>query len=53
MFSASPAKANTISFNSMLQTNVREGYRITTLEVIKLIEDLISYVKKKDLLKKI
>ncbi|KAH5173686.1 hypothetical protein HBH76_236820 [Parastagonospora nodorum] len=25
----------------MLQTNVREGYRITTLEVIKLIEDLI------------
>ncbi|KAH4125606.1 hypothetical protein HBH44_226290 [Parastagonospora nodorum] len=27
----------------MLQTNVREGYRITTLEVIELIEDLISY----------
>ncbi|KAH6532679.1 hypothetical protein HBI81_090290 [Parastagonospora nodorum] len=37
----------------MLQTNVREGYRITTLEVIELIEDLISYysakVKIKDL----
>ncbi|KAH4092990.1 hypothetical protein HBH48_075220 [Parastagonospora nodorum] len=32
-----------ISSNSILQTNVREGYRITTLEVIKLIEDLISY----------
>ncbi|KAH5722338.1 hypothetical protein HBI18_139130 [Parastagonospora nodorum] len=29
----------------MLQTNVREGYRITTLEVIKLIEDLISYLR--------
>ncbi|KAH5524107.1 hypothetical protein HBI29_039690 [Parastagonospora nodorum] len=28
----------------MLQTNVREGYRITTLEVVKLIEDLISYL---------
>ncbi|KAH3905130.1 hypothetical protein HBH56_224320 [Parastagonospora nodorum] len=28
----------------MLQTNVREGYRITTLEVIELIEDLISYM---------
>ncbi|KAH4815750.1 hypothetical protein HBH61_057740 [Parastagonospora nodorum] len=28
----------------MLQTNVREGYRITTLEVIKLIEDLTSYL---------
>ncbi|KAH5343281.1 hypothetical protein HBI33_231190 [Parastagonospora nodorum] len=28
----------------MSQTNVREGYRITTLEVIKLIEDLISYL---------
>ncbi|KAH6417896.1 hypothetical protein HBI59_246320 [Parastagonospora nodorum] len=27
----------------MSQTNVREGYRITTLEVVKLIEDLISY----------
>ncbi|KAH5617676.1 hypothetical protein HBI22_250070 [Parastagonospora nodorum] len=27
----------------MLQTNVREGYRITTLEVVELIEDLISY----------
>ncbi|KAH6328754.1 hypothetical protein HBI38_038520 [Parastagonospora nodorum] len=29
----------------MSQTNVREGYRITTLEVIKLIEDLISYLR--------
>ncbi|KAH4406660.1 hypothetical protein HBH92_161060 [Parastagonospora nodorum] len=29
----------------MLQTNVREGYRITTLEVIELIEDLISYLQ--------
>ncbi|KAH5624557.1 hypothetical protein HBI51_236790 [Parastagonospora nodorum] len=28
----------------MLQMNVREGYRITTLEVVKLIEDLISYL---------
>ncbi|KAH5321831.1 hypothetical protein HBI50_104970 [Parastagonospora nodorum] len=28
----------------MLQTNVREGYRIITLEVIELIEDLISYL---------
>ncbi|KAH3990381.1 hypothetical protein HBH52_006130 [Parastagonospora nodorum] len=28
----------------MLQTNIREGYKITTLEVIKLIEDLISYL---------
>ncbi|KAH6033001.1 hypothetical protein HBI83_015830 [Parastagonospora nodorum] len=28
----------------MSQTNVREGYRITTLEVIELIEDLISYL---------
>ncbi|KAH5415341.1 hypothetical protein HBI32_118220 [Parastagonospora nodorum] len=37
----------------MSQTNVREGYKITTLEVIKLIEDLTSYIKKKDLLKKI
>ncbi|KAH4810666.1 hypothetical protein HBH61_097810 [Parastagonospora nodorum] len=37
----------------MSQTNVREGYKITTLEVVKLIEDLTSYVKKKDLLKKI
>ncbi|KAH5576336.1 hypothetical protein HBI24_187550 [Parastagonospora nodorum] len=27
----------------MLQTNIREEYRITTLEVIELIEDLISY----------
>ncbi|KAH4055177.1 hypothetical protein HBH50_245310 [Parastagonospora nodorum] len=27
----------------MSQTNVREGYGITTLEVVKLIEDLISY----------
>ncbi|KAH4111597.1 hypothetical protein HBH47_242730 [Parastagonospora nodorum] len=47
------SKANTISSNSMSQTNVREGYRITTLEVVELIEDLISYVKKKDLLEKI
>ncbi|KAH4981932.1 hypothetical protein HBI76_160250 [Parastagonospora nodorum] len=31
----------------MSQTNVREGYRITTLEVIKLIEDLISYYSAK------
>ncbi|KAH5707851.1 hypothetical protein HBI18_246780 [Parastagonospora nodorum] len=30
----------------MSQTNVREGYEITTLEVIKLIEDLISYLLK-------
>ncbi|KAH5032008.1 hypothetical protein HBI74_077160 [Parastagonospora nodorum] len=37
----------------MSQTNVREGYRITTLEVVELIEDLTSYVKKKDLLEKI
>ncbi|KAH5494453.1 hypothetical protein HBI29_184560 [Parastagonospora nodorum] len=28
----------------MSQTNVREEYRITTLEVIELIEDLISYL---------
>ncbi|KAH5018256.1 hypothetical protein HBI75_175900 [Parastagonospora nodorum] len=28
----------------MLQTNIREGYKITTLEVIKLIEDFISYL---------
>ncbi|KAH5236964.1 hypothetical protein HBI71_245410 [Parastagonospora nodorum] len=28
----------------MSQTNVREGYRITTLEVVKLIEDFISYL---------
>ncbi|KAH5335022.1 hypothetical protein HBI12_032270 [Parastagonospora nodorum] len=28
----------------MSQTNVREGYRIITLEVIELIEDLISYL---------
>ncbi|KAH4904885.1 hypothetical protein HBI80_094360 [Parastagonospora nodorum] len=28
----------------MLQTNVREEYRITTLEVVELIEDLISYL---------
>ncbi|KAH5483948.1 hypothetical protein HBI29_241690 [Parastagonospora nodorum] len=33
-----------ISSNSISQTNIREGYRITTLEVIKLIEDLISYL---------
>ncbi|KAH6098021.1 hypothetical protein HBI69_241140 [Parastagonospora nodorum] len=31
----------------MLQTNVREEYRIITLEVIKLIEDLISYYSAK------
>ncbi|KAH4798302.1 hypothetical protein HBH61_247000 [Parastagonospora nodorum] len=31
----------------MLQTNVREGYRIMTLEVVKLIEDLISYYSAK------
>ncbi|KAH4045930.1 hypothetical protein HBH49_190900 [Parastagonospora nodorum] len=31
----------------MLQTNVREGYRITTLEVVELIEDLISYYSAK------
>ncbi|KAH3958605.1 hypothetical protein HBH52_249980 [Parastagonospora nodorum] len=31
----------------MSQTNVREEYRITTLEVIKLIEDLISYYSAK------
>ncbi|KAH4169572.1 hypothetical protein HBH43_107630 [Parastagonospora nodorum] len=37
----------------MSQTNVREEYKITTLEVVELIEDLTSYVKKKDLLKKI
>ncbi|KAH4927255.1 hypothetical protein HBI79_141940 [Parastagonospora nodorum] len=30
----------------MSQTNIREGYRITTLEIIKLIEDLISYLLK-------
>ncbi|KAH4952387.1 hypothetical protein HBI78_243480 [Parastagonospora nodorum] len=47
------SKANTISSNSMSQTNVREGYRITTLEVVELVEDLTSYVKKKDLLEKI
>ncbi|KAH4054500.1 hypothetical protein HBH50_249450 [Parastagonospora nodorum] len=28
----------------MSQTNVREGYRITTLEVVELIEDLTSYL---------
>ncbi|KAH4070741.1 hypothetical protein HBH50_087920 [Parastagonospora nodorum] len=28
----------------MLQTNVREGYRITTLEIVKLVEDLTSYL---------
>ncbi|KAH5131198.1 hypothetical protein HBH70_182930 [Parastagonospora nodorum] len=33
-----------ISSNSMSQINIREGYRITTLEVIELIEDLISYL---------
>ncbi|KAH3956176.1 hypothetical protein HBH51_250500 [Parastagonospora nodorum] len=31
----------------MSQTNIREGYRITTLEVIKLVEDLISYYSAK------
>ncbi|KAH5155291.1 hypothetical protein HBH69_108420 [Parastagonospora nodorum] len=31
----------------MLQTNVREGYKITTLEVVELIEDLISYYSAK------
>ncbi|KAH6446749.1 hypothetical protein HBI59_091030 [Parastagonospora nodorum] len=30
----------------MSQTNVREGYGITTLEVVELIEDLISYLLK-------
>ncbi|KAH6134250.1 hypothetical protein HBI68_245850 [Parastagonospora nodorum] len=40
------SKANMISFNSMLQTNVREGYGITTLEVVELVEDLISYLLK-------
>ncbi|KAH5464364.1 hypothetical protein HBI22_247680 [Parastagonospora nodorum] len=39
------SKANTISSNSMSQTNVREGYGITTLEVVELIEDLISYLR--------
>ncbi|KAH5208904.1 hypothetical protein HBH77_082990 [Parastagonospora nodorum] len=38
------SKANTISSNSMSQTNVREGYGIMTLEVVELIEDLISYL---------
>ncbi|KAH5767120.1 hypothetical protein HBI93_144230 [Parastagonospora nodorum] len=38
------SKANTISSNSILQTNVREGYGITTLEVVELVEDLISYL---------
>ncbi|KAH6211121.1 hypothetical protein HBI42_167170 [Parastagonospora nodorum] len=38
------SKANIISSNSMLQTNIREEYRITTLEVVELIEDLISYL---------
>ncbi|KAH6554415.1 hypothetical protein HBI07_006400 [Parastagonospora nodorum] len=28
----------------MSQTNVREGYEITTLEVVELVEDLISYL---------
>ncbi|KAH5252787.1 hypothetical protein HBI71_149310 [Parastagonospora nodorum] len=31
----------------MSQTNVREGYKITTLEVVELIEDLISYYSAK------
>ncbi|KAH5821543.1 hypothetical protein HBI94_096620 [Parastagonospora nodorum] len=30
----------------MSQTNVREGYGITTLEVVELVEDLISYLLK-------
>ncbi|KAH5665855.1 hypothetical protein HBI44_224530 [Parastagonospora nodorum] len=30
----------------MSQTNVREGYRITTLEVVELVEDLTSYLLK-------
>ncbi|KAH4195822.1 hypothetical protein HBH42_077600 [Parastagonospora nodorum] len=34
-----------ISSNSMLQMNIREGYRIMTLEVVELIEDLISYLR--------
>ncbi|KAH4523309.1 hypothetical protein HBH64_147700 [Parastagonospora nodorum] len=38
------SKANMTSSNSISQTNVREGYRITTLEIIELIEDLISYL---------
>ncbi|KAH6125423.1 hypothetical protein HBI64_137650 [Parastagonospora nodorum] len=38
------SKANTTSSNSMSQTNVREGYEITTLEVVELIEDLTSYL---------
>ncbi|KAH5732782.1 hypothetical protein HBI18_088410 [Parastagonospora nodorum] len=38
------SKANTTSSNSMSQTNVREGYGITTLEVVELVEDLISYL---------
>ncbi|KAH6354811.1 hypothetical protein HBI34_232450 [Parastagonospora nodorum] len=33
-----------ISSNSILQINIREGYRIITLEVVKLIENLISYL---------
>ncbi|KAH4076259.1 hypothetical protein HBH50_003220 [Parastagonospora nodorum] len=40
------SKANMISSNSMSQTNVREGYGITTLEVVELVEDLISYLLK-------
>ncbi|KAH6239153.1 hypothetical protein HBI15_039850 [Parastagonospora nodorum] len=40
------SKANTTSSNSMSQTNVREGYRIITLEVVELVEDLISYLLK-------
>ncbi|KAH5614284.1 hypothetical protein HBI26_000080 [Parastagonospora nodorum] len=36
-----------------LLKQLEEGYGITTLEVVELVEDLISYVKKKDLLKKI
>ncbi|KAH6331323.1 hypothetical protein HBI38_024540 [Parastagonospora nodorum] len=40
------SKANMISSNSMSQTNVREGYGIMTLEVVELVEDLISYLLK-------
>ncbi|KAH5133895.1 hypothetical protein HBH70_143300 [Parastagonospora nodorum] len=46
IYNALFTKANTISSNSMSQTNVREGYGITTLEVVELVEDLISYLLK-------
>ncbi|KAH6417836.1 hypothetical protein HBI59_249530 [Parastagonospora nodorum] len=39
------SKANTTSSNSISQTNVREGYGITTLEVVELVEDLTSYLR--------